>query len=88
MSGEEVGDFGDDPLRRAALDLIGAARRFLDAAERHVNDSEAFERTSADVSGWAESLLESVRDWLGADSEPTAGDRGHPTPVRRVTIED
>ena len=88
MSGNEAGDLGDDPLRRAALDLIGAGRRFLDAAERHVNDSEAFERTSADVSGWAESLLESVREWLGAESAPGASDPGRPTPVRRVTIED
>jgi hypothetical protein len=68
---------GIDHLQRAAVELIAAARAFLDVAEDVVTDRDRFTDAAGTVSDLVGSVMAAVRtgwspDDSGDDGEPTA----------------
>ena len=78
MSADELPP-GVDLLQAAALQLIGAARAFLDVAERVVQDPKAVADVAAAVGGIAKAAIESVR--------PAAHDDGPAPPADVLHID-
>lgn len=71
---------GVDLLQAAALQLIGAAKAFLDAAERVVQDPKAVAEMAATIGAVAKAAIESIRP-AAHDDEPAP-----PADVQHIDI--
>ncbi len=79
-------------IQRAALELIHAAKRFLDVAEEAVSDPELVADAVAQTSAWAEEALAGLGRF-GARRSGSAGNgpdgTGDPTTrVQPITLDD
>jgi hypothetical protein len=64
---------GVELLQNAALQLIGAAKAFLDVAERVVQDPRAVAEVAATIGAVAKAAIESIRP-AAHDDEPAPPD--------------
>jgi hypothetical protein len=83
MSDEHASQSGQSPnpnmqgLQDAALQLLGAARMFLDAAEKVVTDPQAVQQVVGTVTGIAKSAMAMVKPIVaGATGTPAGSSAG------------
>lgn len=87
----DPGAEGVEHLQRAAREMVAAARSFLDAIEKVVEDRDALREVSASVAGMASTVGDALGDAMRGRSAPwvdSAWDRDAPTDDRSSATHD